>query len=159
MIYFEIMKASIIVQNSFDIKDSIGIDVTDTDSLVMYTIGNNGICTQTEIVELTNLHKVSVSRSCVKLEHLGLLVRAPHPSDLRMYVLSLTPGGQAALARLSVALGRWESRLMKALGEEPADNIAAAVIHLEAIGLSTLSSHGPRPRPGRQFNLMKFIGE
>ncbi len=157
MIYFQVMKASALVRNSFDIRNAVGVDLSDADSFVLYAISNNNLCTQTDIVYFTNLHKVGVSRSCLKLESLGLVTREAHPGDCRMHLLALTSQGQSVMSNLSIALEEWENRLVRALGGDSGNQVAETVAQLETIGMSATIRRAPPPRRAEYYELLKAL--
>ena len=75
-----------------------------------------------DLVNLLDLDKSTVSRQVASLVELGLVDRAPDPADGRAQVLTSSAEGTARLQRIrEVRRARWEADL----ADWPADDVAA----------------------------------
>ncbi|ARC87904.1 MarR family winged helix-turn-helix transcriptional regulator [Rhodovulum sp. MB263] len=72
-----------------------------TEWRVMVHLGRHGEMSASEIGRLSMTHKAKISRAVRALEEKRFLQRCPDSDDRRSEILSLTPEGHAALARLS----------------------------------------------------------
>jgi len=88
------------------------------------------------------------------LETDGWVTRSPHPADRRATIISLTPGAQAALARLRE---HYEGLAHDLLGDLPQDDLARcrAVIttleeRLDDVASKRVAAFGPAPGPRPQ---------
>lgn len=88
---------------------------------------------QITLAGLTALDRSNIARLCLALEGRGLLRRVPDPQDRRARRLSLTPEGQALLARAEPAVRQVQRDLLSPL--KPAERkvfVAALRIIAEA---------------------------
>jgi MarR family transcriptional regulator, transcriptional regulator for hemolysin len=68
--------------------------------LFLYYLSRHAGCTQSELAELLQMEKISVSRQADRLEKAGWIQRADHRADARAYRLELTARAQRITARL-----------------------------------------------------------
>jgi MarR family transcriptional regulator, transcriptional regulator for hemolysin len=67
--------------------------------VLAYLAQNEGIH-QSGLAELLDVEPITLCRLVDKLQALGLVERRPHPSDRRVWLLSLTPAARPKLAQL-----------------------------------------------------------
>jgi MarR family transcriptional regulator for hemolysin len=67
--------------------------------VLAYLARNEGIH-QSGLAELLDVEPITLSRIVDKLQALGLIHRHPHPSDRRVWLLSLTPAAHPKLEQL-----------------------------------------------------------
>ena len=68
--------------------------------LFLYYLARQPGCTQSELAELLQMEKITVSRQAARLEKAGWIQRADHAADGRAYHLELTPRAERIIARL-----------------------------------------------------------
>ncbi len=80
-----------------------------------------------------DMDKSKVSRAAARLEEAGLVRKQEHASDRRLIALSLTPEGEAVVARLVEIATAFQEELRAELGEH-ADALDAGLGRLIAAG-------------------------
>jgi DNA-binding MarR family transcriptional regulator len=78
-----------------------GFDITLDQWLILNTIIENPNISQNEIAEKVFKDKASVARIIELLVQNGFLTRSIHPTNRRMFQLSITPKGDETIERLS----------------------------------------------------------
>ena len=68
--------------------------------LFLYYLARQPGCTQSEMAELLQMEKITVSRQAERLEKAGWIQRDDHAADGRAYHLLLTPRAERIIARL-----------------------------------------------------------
>lgn len=74
-----------------------------------------GPISQADLGRATELDRSDVSVALVVLEEGGFVARAPHPSDRRRNLVSLTAAGRAELARLDVVVDQAQEQFLAPL--------------------------------------------
>jgi DNA-binding MarR family transcriptional regulator len=85
-----------------------------------------------DVVALTPLDKMAVSRAVSSLEEKGLVLRGEDKQDRRVALLSLSPEGRAVFNRIARLALDFESRLLDDLSAEERRRFAATLSLLEA---------------------------
>jgi DNA-binding MarR family transcriptional regulator len=67
---------------------------------VLVVVASRGPCSLGEVAEAVGLHVSTASRTCDRLVSMGLLHRAASATDRRNLELTLTPDGEALVARV-----------------------------------------------------------
>jgi DNA-binding MarR family transcriptional regulator len=68
--------------------------------LFLYYLARQPGCTQSELAELLQMEKITVSRQADRLERAGWIRRGDHAADARAYRLELAPRAARIIARL-----------------------------------------------------------
>ncbi len=68
--------------------------------LFLYYLARRPGCTQSELAELLQMEKITVSRQADRLEKAGWIQRDDHAADARAYHLELTPRARRIIAHL-----------------------------------------------------------
>ena len=68
--------------------------------LFLYYLARQPGCTQSDLAELLQMEKITVSRQAKRLEKAGWIRRGDHADDARAYHLQLTPRAAGVIARL-----------------------------------------------------------
>lgn len=68
--------------------------------LFLYYLARQPGCTQSDLAELLQMEKITVSRQAQRLEKAGWIQRGDHAEDARAYHLELTPRATGIIARL-----------------------------------------------------------
>jgi DNA-binding MarR family transcriptional regulator len=82
---------------------------------LLYHLARTPGVSQSELCELLQVEKITVSRQAARLARTGWLERRDHASDGRAYCLHLTPKAVRVITRLSAASEEFRSDVMSAL--------------------------------------------
>jgi DNA-binding MarR family transcriptional regulator len=88
-----------------DLREALGFSLGAGRGKVLFQL-RTGPLTQSQLAELNRTTGPYVSVIVDKLEEHGLVERGPHPDDRRRKLVSLTPGGLAAIATAEAILYR-----------------------------------------------------
>ena len=77
-----------------------------------------GPISQADLGRATEIDRSDVSVALDALEAGGLLARAPHPSDRRRNLVTLTASGRTELARLETVVDRVQEQFLAPLADE-----------------------------------------
>lgn len=100
---------------------------------ILAHLGASGPNTARDLVGLTALDKVQVSRAVAALEDRGWLERAVDDGDRRVNRLRLTEKGAAAFNRLAPEMVAAQERVLTALTPEQRARVEAALTDLETV--------------------------
>jgi DNA-binding MarR family transcriptional regulator len=105
-----------------------GTGLTPDEYAVLGAIAVLRASSPTELAARLRIPATSMSRHVARLGQRGLVVRAPHPSDRRSYLLELTDDGRRAVRMIAPRV----RRLVEELGQRAdVDEIEAALVRLE----------------------------
>lgn len=105
-------------------------DVSLSETVAMSHLSNHGPVTPRQLADLVGLTPSTVTSLLDRLESANLAVRAPHPTDRRKSVVSVTARGQQLLGSVQ----KWMTEATKVI--EPAQaSVAAAILTDLAQGL------------------------
>jgi DNA-binding MarR family transcriptional regulator len=110
--------------------------------LFLYHLARQPGCTQSELAELLQVEKITISRQAERLEKAGWIRRADHAADARAYHLELTPRAGRIIAQLD---GRAERLRQEYLGGIPAARRAALMADLALIKANLLGLDAKSP--------------
>lgn len=68
--------------------------------LFLYYLSRQPGCTQSELADLLQMEKITISRQAKRLEKAGWIARSDHSEDARAYRLVLTPRAEKIISRL-----------------------------------------------------------
>ena len=104
-------------------------DVTQSQLSALTSLELAGALTPRELAEAERVQPPTLTKIVAKLEQLGLVQRAPHPTDGRQVVLSATDAGREVFTEHRRARDEWlTNRLAGLNAEEQATLNAAAAI-------------------------------
>lgn len=104
--------------------------LTPTQASVLGLIAARGPLGLARLAEMERLNPTMLSRVVGALTDAGLIVRKPDPSDLRVQLVTATPGGAAAHERIKSARAQTVSASAARL---PSDQVAALLQALPAL--------------------------
>lgn len=84
-----------------------------------------------DVVALTPLDKMAVSRAVTSLESKGLVLRNEDKGDRRVAILALSPRGRAAFDRIAMLALDFEQRLLNELSPDERRHLDGALARLE----------------------------
>lgn len=85
---------------------------------VLAQLGEHAEAPTSEIVVLTTLDKMQVSRAVARLEKAALIEREESSADRRQRILRITPAGRALYRKILPMAQAREAFLLEALGED-----------------------------------------
>lgn len=85
-----------------------------------------------DVVALSPMDKMAVSRAVASLESKGLVKRDADARDRRVFTLALSPEGRAMFSRVARLAKMYEERLLAVLSEEERAAFKKAMSRLEA---------------------------
>jgi DNA-binding MarR family transcriptional regulator len=110
--------------------------------LFLYYLARQPGCTQSDLAELLQMEKITVSRQAKRLEKAGWIRRGDHAADARAYHLELTPRAAGMIARLDDRAARLRSDYLQGI---PAPRRADLLADLTLIK-GNLLRLGEKPR-------------
>jgi DNA-binding MarR family transcriptional regulator len=110
--------------------------------LFLYYLARQPGCTQSDLAELLQMEKITVSRQAKRLEKAGWIRRGDHAADARAYQLELTPRAAGVIARLDDRAARLRSDYLQGI---PAPRRADLLADLTLIK-GNLLRLGEKPR-------------
>jgi DNA-binding MarR family transcriptional regulator len=116
--------------------------LTPTSTAALATIERHGPLTPSELAELEQVKRPTVTRTLGCLEREGLVERTPDPADGRSTLVSVNAAGRECLRRLR---GRKNAYLAKRMRNLPAEDVAALE---RAAGILEQMLEEPRAKRG-----------
>jgi len=108
-------------------------DLTMTQVSALLSIDMSGALTPRELADVERVQPPTMTKIVAKLEERGLVQRAPHPTDGRQVILSVTPEGREMLAAHQRAKEEWLTRRIAALTPEERDALRRAAEILDKL--------------------------
>lgn len=110
---------------------------------IMAHLGTGCGATASQLVTLTALDKVRVSRACAALETRGWITRTTDQQDRRAQIITLSPAGQQALDGLTPKMLAAQAKLIAALTPAQQDRLMQVIDDLETVmGLTADDKQG-----------------
>ncbi len=101
---------------------------------VLGTLHRHGAMSPGELAEHEKVQPPSITRVLAVLEGRGLTTRAPHPTDGRQQIVTLSPAGQSLLREDRRQRTAWLARQLTGLTAEERALVRAALPVLERLG-------------------------
>ncbi len=92
--------------------------VTTAQAAVLQLVASLSEPTQRKLAELLQQNESAITAMVGRLTAAGLIVRAPHPTDGRAWILELTPQGEAAIEAGRPAFNAINAALDAAIGDK-----------------------------------------
>lgn len=108
-------------------------DLTMTQVSALLSIDLSGALTPRELADVERVQPPTMTKIVAKLEERGLVQRAPHPTDGRQVILSVTPEGRGMLAAHQRAREEWLTQRIAALTPEERDAVRRAAEILDKL--------------------------
>ena len=100
------------------------------------TLDRHGPLTPRALADHEKVQPPSMTRTLASLEERGLVARAPHPTDGRQHVVSLTSSARAILVEDRRLRDEWLARRLAELSPEDRDVLRRAAAVLERLAAS-----------------------
>ncbi|HEY7144838.1 MAG TPA: MarR family transcriptional regulator [Streptosporangiaceae bacterium] len=111
-------------------------DLSDTQLAALATLVRHGQMTPGELAEHEKVQPPSMTRVIAALEERTLVVRAPHSTDRRQVVLTVTPAGQEVVYQARRLREAWLARRLRELTPQERAALRAAAPILEKLSQS-----------------------
>ncbi len=111
-------------------------DLSDTQLAALATLVNHGPMTPGELAEHEKVQPPSMTRVIAALEERSLVVRAPHTTDRRQVVLTVTDGGRDLVYQTRRLREAWLARRLRELSPQERATLRAAAPILEKLSQS-----------------------
>ena len=130
-----------LVRKEFDrrVRD---LGLTRAQWLFLYYLARQPGCTQSELAELLQMEKITISRQADRLEQRGWIQRSDHADDARAYHLELTARAERIITRLDERAARLRKDYLHGI---PAPRRSALLADLSLIKTNLLRLD-PKPR-------------
>ena len=113
-----------------------GPALSDTQLAALATLERHGAMTPGELAEHEKVQPPSMTRVIAALAEWQLVRRAPHPSDRRQVVLTVTDGGRDLVHKVRRRREAWLARKLAELSPEERATLRAAAPILEKLSQS-----------------------
>jgi DNA-binding MarR family transcriptional regulator len=100
--------------------------------LFLYYLARQPGCTQSELAELLQMEKISVSRQAGRLEKAGWIQRVDRAEDRRAYRLELTARSERIIARLDAKADRLRDDYLQGISPARQSALLAGLILIKA---------------------------
>jgi DNA-binding MarR family transcriptional regulator len=111
-------------------------DLSDTQLAALSALYRHSGMTPGELAEHEKVQPPSMTRVITILEARGLIVRAPHPTDRRQVVLTVTEQGKTVVQQSRVLREAWLARRLAELSPQERATLRAAAPILEKLSQS-----------------------
>jgi DNA-binding MarR family transcriptional regulator len=111
-------------------------DLSDTQLAALSALERHAEMTPGELAEHEKVQPPSMTRVVAVLEERGLLMRAPHPTDRRQVVLTVTEAGRAVVQQSRRLREAWLAKRLRELTPEERATLRAAAPILEKLSQS-----------------------
>ena len=100
--------------------------------LFLYYLARHPGCTQSELAELLQMEKISVSRQATRLEKAGWIKRTDRAGDARAYHLKLTPRAERIIVRLDQRADQLRDDYLVGVSAQRRSNLLADLTLIKA---------------------------
>jgi DNA-binding MarR family transcriptional regulator len=100
--------------------------------LFLYNLARQPGCTQSELADLLQMEKITVSRQADRLEKAGWIRRSDHSADARAYRLELTARAERIITRLDDRADRLRSDYLQGIPATRREALAADLAQIKA---------------------------
>ncbi|MBT2483099.1 MULTISPECIES: MarR family winged helix-turn-helix transcriptional regulator [unclassified Microbacterium] len=125
-----------------------GTPLTESRVAVLWTLALSGPSTQQTLSEALSVTPRNISGLVDALEQHGYVRRVPHPSDRRAVLVTLTPNGEAAVARMQEEHAHLEVELRDAVAPEHLDALEQGIEAIIARLATLVSAEQPAAEDG-----------
>jgi DNA-binding MarR family transcriptional regulator len=115
------------------LRQQAGTGLSPSLSAALATVERHGPVTPSELAELERVQRPTATRIVARLEQEALIERTADPRDARSALVSVTPGGRAALREMRTRKDAWLARRLHELDAEERATLERAAVLLERI--------------------------
>jgi len=113
-----------------------GVTLSDTQLAALATLERHGEMTPGELAEHEKVQPPSMTRVIAALSDWGLVTKAPHATDRRQVVLTVTPDGRSLVQRTRRRREAWLAKRLAELSPQERAALRAAAAVLEKLSQS-----------------------
>ena len=100
--------------------------------LFLYYLARQPGCTQSDLAELLQMEKITVSRQASRLEKAGWIQRCDNVEDARAYRLKLKPRAERVIVQLEVRADRLRNDYRNGIPRPRRTSLLADLTHIKA---------------------------
>jgi DNA-binding MarR family transcriptional regulator len=115
------------------LRQEAGADLSPSQISALAAIDRHGPLTPSELAAHERVQRPTATRVLARLEELGLIERAPDPTDRRSSLISVSAGGRALLRRQRARQDQFLARRLAALTPEEVATLDRASAILERL--------------------------
>ena len=123
----------VIVRTARRLRQEAGEGLSSSQAAALATIDRHGPLTPSELAGHERVQRPTATRVLGRLEELGLIDRAPDPTDRRSSLISVSAGGRALLRRQRSRKDQFLARRLAALTPEEVTTLDRASVILERL--------------------------
>jgi DNA-binding MarR family transcriptional regulator len=118
------------------ISRGVATELSDTQLAALAALERHGAMTPGELAEHEKVQPPSMTRVIAALEERGLVTRAPHPTDGRQVMLTVTEQGRALVQASRRTRDAWLAQRLRELSPEERATLRAAAPILQRLSQS-----------------------
>lgn len=128
---FLLAEISRLVRQEYDrrVRD---LGLTRAQWLFLHYLDRRPGCTQSELADLLQMQKITISRQARRLEKAGWIQRAAHTADRRAYQLELAPGAARIVTRLNERADQLREDYLRGLAPGRRRSLVADLTRIKA---------------------------
>jgi DNA-binding MarR family transcriptional regulator len=115
------------------LRQEAGADLSPSQASALATIELHGPLTPSELASIERVKRPTATRIVARLEQEGMIARAADPEDGRSFIVSITPRGQALIARLRTRKTAYLAKRLRSLDDEDVAILSRAAEILEQL--------------------------
>jgi DNA-binding MarR family transcriptional regulator len=108
------------------------LGLTRSQWLFLFNLARQPGCTQSDLAELLQMEKITISRQADRLEKAGWIRRSDHAADARAYHLELTPRAERIIARMDDRADRLRNDYLHGIPSTRREALAADLAVIKA---------------------------
>ena len=121
----------VVARTARRLRQEAGADLSPSLSSALAAIDRHGPVTPSELAEHERVQRPTATRVITRLEELGLLERAPDPSDRRSSLITTSVAGRTLLRRQRSRKNQYLARRLAALDPDEVATLERAAVILE----------------------------
>ena len=118
------------------VPELAGPALSDTQLAALATLERHGAMSPGDLAEHEKVQPPSMTRVIAALVDWGLVTRAPHPTDRRQVILTVTPEGRSLVQRVRRRKEAWLAQKLAALSPQERATLREAAPILEKLSQS-----------------------
>src|SRR3954454_20422623 len=107
-----------VIRTARRLRQEAGTDLSPSLTSALATIERHGPLSPSRLAEIERVRRPTATRTVARLEDEGLVLRATHPADGRVSVVSVSTAGRALLKRVRGRKNAYLARRLRELSPE-----------------------------------------
>jgi DNA-binding MarR family transcriptional regulator len=142
-----LMATARLVRAAFDARLA-ALDLNLTQASLIGYVHEFGATTQTDLADHLGIGRAAIGSVIDRLEARGLVERRPRPDDRRVWLVGITPAGEAMAARIAEVDAVLRAELRRGIGREERQALAWVMTRLQQNLSSAIAATGCDPAIG-----------